>query len=134
MLKQVLLVHNGDCYCAPRALLILEAQALLARFLRDFAISMVANIDTLMIEQTVQRLSLSGGSTAKRSEPKEFSWTQFAMTYYNVSTSPASPFLNAPPGKGAGIVSATETQFRRGDDGLSDQGYPLTKRGSIVPI
>ena len=103
-------MHNGDCYGAPRTLLILEAQALLSRFLRDFAISMVSNIDALTVEQTVQKLSLSGCSIAKRLEPKEFSWTQFAMTYYNVSTSAASQFLSASPGKGAAIVNAPETR------------------------
>lgn len=104
-------MHNGDAYGAPRALLILEAQAVLVRFLRDFAVSMIANIDALTVEQTLQRLDLSGRSIIKRLELKEFSWTQFAMTYYNVSTSSASRFSSVPPGKIATIISATEPQF-----------------------
>jgi len=108
VLKLLLLVHNGDYYGAPRALLILEAQALLARFLRDFAISMVANIDTLTVGQTVQKLSLPGGNIAKPSEPEEPSWMHFGITYYNVSTSPASHFLVALLGIDAAIFSAME--------------------------
>ena len=45
-------VHNGLCYGVPKTVLVLEAQTTLARFLRDFLDSMLANTPKLMRDET----------------------------------------------------------------------------------
>lgn len=118
VLKLIYVVHNGDCYGAPRALLILEAQALLARFLRDFATSMVANMDTLTTEQTVQKLYIPDGSMTKFSKPEQQPWMQFGMTYYSVRTTLTSPFPTAQKDKVPLFLAPFRYGFRHDDEGL----------------
>ncbi|KAL8836359.1 MAG: hypothetical protein Q9170_002932 [Blastenia crenularia] len=83
-------VHNGDSYGTPRALLILEAQATLARFLRDFTTAMLADIDELTIEETSHRLATMSIHQNAPPQLEQPSWAQFSMSYYN------EPFT-APP-------------------------------------
>ena len=82
-LRVVKTVHNGDNYTTPRALLILEAQASLASFLRDF-VTKVLGADGLTVEETSEKLTLLAVDSRGQSEYQESSWLQFGMNYYNV--------------------------------------------------
>lgn len=85
-------VHNGDCYCAPRALLILEAQSIQARFLHDFVTAMVADVDKMTVEERSKTLALTAIHEMKPPQLGEFSWMEFGMTYYNEPFSPPPVF------------------------------------------
>ncbi|KAL8945974.1 MAG: hypothetical protein Q9222_007569 [Ikaeria aurantiellina] len=82
-------VHSGDAYGTPRALLILEAQATLATFLRDSTISILSDIDQLTIEEISQHFIKSHQRDASRKQENP-SWMQYGMTYYK------EPFSSPP--------------------------------------
>ena len=79
-------VHGGLSYGAPRALLILEAQAKLANFLYDFVKSMIASPDSSIPQAITERSSSNTpyfiGVKHNEGLPKG----QFGITYYNVGT------------------------------------------------
>ena len=83
LLRLVKTVHNGDSYTAPRALLILEAQAILASFLRD-SVTKLLGADGLTVEETSEKLTLLAVDSRVPSQYQESSWLQFGMNYYNV--------------------------------------------------
>lgn len=80
----LLTVHNGDCYTTPRALLILEAQATLARFLRDFVELVCTSVDELTIEETSRKFGLMSLETERSLQSQDSPWLYFGMDYYNV--------------------------------------------------
>ena len=82
-----LAVHNGDCYSAPRALLILEAQASLATFLRNFVDDVLAGVDELTIEEDLGNFALASFENGDPLQTRDSPWVQVAMDYYNVSDS-----------------------------------------------
>lgn len=76
-------MHNGDSYAAPRALLVLEAQASLASFLRD-SVTKLLGADGSTLEETSQKLALIAVDSREPSRYQESSWLQFGINYYNV--------------------------------------------------
>ena len=81
-------VHNGNCYVAPRALLILEAQACLIRLLHDFVISILADTHITSTEDSASELNRIDVLNFKQPPLLEdSSKMRFAMSYYNVCIS-----------------------------------------------
>lgn len=78
-------VHNGDAYGAPRALLILEAQSDLIKFLRDFLFSMLKSTDEYNMEVMTESLAQTAlPSSIQPPLLEDPSWMQFGVSYYNV--------------------------------------------------
>ena len=99
-------VHNGDSYGAPRALLILEAQSLLARFLRDFMISMVDNIE----KAKTQQASIKSAKTTALPDLEETSGIHLGITCYNQPFSPPPVFTVTTIDELLTIVSRKEAE------------------------
>lgn len=92
-------VHNGDSYGVPRGLLILEAQATLMRFLRDFVTSMLASIENLTVEEAFHKLALASTRPLEPPQLLQPSWMQLGLLYYNVSSlQPCGSVFQARPG------------------------------------
>lgn len=82
------IVHRGDCYGAPRALLILEAQASLANFLRDFATATIANIQVMSVDGSAQKMAnMTIQATEASLNQVDSTLMQFGLSYYNVRPS-----------------------------------------------
>ena len=99
-------VHNGDSYGAPRALLILEAQSLLARFLRNFMTSMVANIEKLDPQQAPTEYAQS----IALPDIEETSGVNPSIKYYNQPFSPPPIFNNTTIDELLEIVSRKQAE------------------------
>ena len=81
-------VHNGDCYGAPRALLILEAQACLIKLLHDFVTSILIDTNIGSTEDLTAKFTRIEVSTLIQPPLLEdSSKMRFAMSYYNVCMS-----------------------------------------------
>lgn len=79
-------VHCGECYGAPRGLMILELQTKLVRFLRDLTASLLGGIEDTRSEDLSSGSPISALQPPSGSpQPGECSRMSFAMTYYNVS-------------------------------------------------
>lgn len=79
------IVHNGDAYGAPRALLILEAQSDLIKFLRDFVFSMLKSTDEYNMEVVTESLAQTAlPSSIQPPLLEDPSWMRFGVSYYNV--------------------------------------------------
>lgn len=85
-------VHTGESYGAPRALLILEAQSTLARFLCDFVTSIVADIDKFGGHRVSPQPTMDSKPSfpARPPQLEEPPGMKFGMTYYN------EPFSSPP--------------------------------------
>ena len=78
-------VHNGESYGAPRALLILEAQSTLIRFLCDFVTSILKDLDQISPDRLSPQPTRDSKPPCPPRPPQleEPPGMKFGMTYYN---------------------------------------------------
>lgn len=89
-------MHNGDSYTAPRALLILEAQAIVARFLRDF-VTGIFGADCVAVDTTSGPLALTALiNSSSVSQTPETRCLEFGIDYYNVGSLGKGSFMPHP--------------------------------------